>query len=193
MDRKEYKRIKQRQYYNDNREKVLERQTQYRLNNPDRVKIAKAKWILSNPEKNKESKIKYVKNNPDKIRLSVKTSVNKRKEIDILFKIKCKLKMIVCNAVKRNGYLKKSNSVDILGCSYIELIDYLESKWEPWMTWDNKGLYNGAEKYGWDVDHIIPLSSAKTEDELLKLCHYTNLQPLCSYINRRIKGDVIIT
>jgi hypothetical protein len=55
------------------------------------------------------------------------------------------------------------------------------------MTWDNYGLYNGELNYGWDVDHIIPLSSVKTEEELIKLNHYTNLQPLCSKINRYIK------
>ena len=67
----------------------------------------------------------------------------------------------------------------------------LESKFEPWMTWDNRGLYNGKFNYGWDIDHIIPLCSAKTEEELLKLLHYTNCQPLCSKINRDIKKGVV--
>ena len=52
------------------------------------------------------------------------------------------------------------------------------------MTWDNYDLYNGTERYGWDIDHIITTSSATTEIELLNLNHYTNLQPLCSYNNR---------
>lgn len=34
-----------------------------------------------------------------------------------------------------------------------------------------------------------PISSAKTEEEAIKLCHYTNFQPLCSYTNRYIKSD----
>ena len=37
--------------------------------------------------------------------------------------------------------------------------------------------------------HIIPLSSAKTEEELVKLNHYVNLQPLCSKVNRDIKKN----
>jgi hypothetical protein len=57
------------------------------------------------------------------------------------------------------------------------------------MTWDNYGLYNGELNYGWDIDHIIPLSSGKTEDDLINLNHYTNLQPLCSKINRDIKKN----
>ena len=59
------------------------------------------------------------------------------------------------------------------------------------MTWKNKGLYNGKLNCGWDIDHIIPLSTAITEDDLIKLNHYTNLQPLCSKINRDIKKDII--
>jgi hypothetical protein len=84
---------------------------------------------------------------------------------------------------------KKSKSIEILGCSFEEFKLYLESKFEPWMTWENKGLYNGELNYGWDIDHIIPISSATTEEEIIKLNHYTNLQPLCSKVNRDIKKD----
>lgn len=55
------------------------------------------------------------------------------------------------------------------------------------MTWENRGLYNGELDYGWDLDHITPISSAKTENEIIRLNHYTNFQPLCSYTNRYIK------
>jgi len=60
------------------------------------------------------------------------------------------------------------------------------------MNWDNRGLYNGTPDYGWDIDHIIPQSSAITIEDVIQLNHYTNLQPLCSYINRDIKKDLII-
>ena len=67
---------------------------------------------------------------------------------------------------------------------------YLESKFESWMSWENYGLYNGELNYGWDIDHIIPLSSTISEDEIIKLNHYTNLQPLDSYINRYVKRNI---
>ena len=57
------------------------------------------------------------------------------------------------------------------------------------MSWDNHGLYNGQQCYGWDIDHIIPVSSANTEEDVIRLNHYTNLQPLCSHINRDIKKN----
>lgn len=51
------------------------------------------------------------------------------------------------------------------------------------MTWENRNE--------WHIDHITPLSSAKTEEELYKLCHYTNLQPLWAEENLK-KGNKII-
>jgi len=66
----------------------------------------------------------------------------------------------------------------------------LEKQFESWMNWNNKGNPKDGKfeiNKTWDIDHIIPLSSATTEEELIKLNHYTNLRPLCSYYNRWIK------
>ena len=63
---------------------------------------------------------------------------------------------------------------------------------EPWMNWGNHGNPKDGviePNKTWDIDHIIPLSSAKTEDDIIKLNHYTNLRPLCSYNNRFIKKN----
>ena len=57
------------------------------------------------------------------------------------------------------------------------------------MSWENQGLYNGTLYYGWDLDHIIPISSAVTEADIIRLNHYTNFQPLCGFNNRYIKKD----
>jgi len=83
------------------------------------------------------------------------------------------------------GDLQISLSTEtILGCTIVEFRDYIVNKWEKWMTWGNYGTYNGEYDFGWDLDHIVPISSAKTEEDLIKLSHYTNYQPLCSKINR---------
>ena len=63
---------------------------------------------------------------------------------------------------------------------------YLESKFETGMTWDNYGYY------GWHIDHIITLSSVSSEDEVYKLCNYTNLQPLWAEDNLK-KSNKILT
>jgi hypothetical protein len=79
-----------------------------------------------------------------------------------------------------NSYLKgnKNNKTEeILGCSFGEFREYIEDKFEYWMTWDNYGKYNGEFNFGWDLDHIIPLSSDNDIGELMELNHYTNFQP----------------
>jgi hypothetical protein len=90
---------------------------------------------------------------------------------------------------RNGGFTKKTRTYEILGCSFEEFKSHLESKFELWMNWENRGLYNGEVNYGWDLDHIIPISSAETEEDIIKLNHYTNLRPLCSYVNRVIKKD----
>ena len=63
------------------------------------------------------------------------------------------------------------------------------------MNWDNYGdPKDGILELNktWDIDHIEPLSSAKTEEDIIRLNHYTNLQPLCSYYNRHIKKNFLI-
>lgn len=105
--------------------------------------------------------------------------------------LKKRIRSAIANILKERGFRKKSKTLDILGCSFEEFKLYLESKFEDWMTWENRGMYNGEFNYGWDIDHIIPVSSAKTEEEILLLNHYTNLQPLCSKVNRDIKKNNI--
>ena len=94
--------------------------------------------------------------------------------------------------IRKKGFTKKTKTVDILDCSIVEFRIYLESKFDSWMTWDNHGKYNGELNYGWDMDHIIPMASAKNEEEVIRLNHYTNFQPLDSYENRVIKRDKLV-
>ena len=102
---------------------------------------------------------------------------------DINFRIKHNLKVNFKKHIHSINCKKDSKMLDILGCTSKEFIQYIESKLESWMTCDNYGLYNGEFNHGWDLDHIIPISSAKDKDEI-------NFQPLCSKINRDIKKDI---
>lgn len=79
-----------------------------------------------------------------------------------------------------------------IGLDYLDFISYLESQFEPWMNWKNRHSLKAtpSEPYKfWTIDHIIPMSSAKTEEDMIKLTHYTNLRPICSFINFRIKRN----
>ena len=51
------------------------------------------------------------------------------------------------------------------------------------MSWNNAGE--------WHYDHIYPISLAKTQEEIIKLNHYTNFQPLWAKENIS-KGNRVI-
>lgn len=83
-------------------------------------------------------------------------------------------------ALKNKSWKKDTHFSDYIGCDQEFLVKHIENQFKDGMTWDNKGL--------WDIDHIIPLSSATTQEEMYKLCHYTNLQPLWTIDNIK-KGN----
>lgn len=112
---------------------------------------------------------------------------------DPMYKLKRHIGSAIGLHINNRGYTKSSTTQQILGIDYIGFKQHLESKFELWMSWDNYGLYEpGAINYGWDIDHIVPMATAKTEEDVIRLNHYTNLQPMCSYTNRYIKKDRII-
>ena len=84
---------------------------------------------------------------------------------------------------------KRKKSLEILGCSFEDFKNHIELQFESWMSWENRGNITKITRlnYSWDLDHIIPLSTAKTEEDLYLLNHWSNFQPLCSFKNRYIK------
>ena len=176
-------------YREKNREKEANRLKEYRLNNLDKRLEYESSYRENNKETINSYQKKYYLENKDIIAKRQRIYEIKRRVNDPIFKLSGNIRTMIRKSIKSNGYPKKSKTYEILGCSFEQFKEYIELLWESWMTWENHGKYNGELNYGWDIDHIIPLSSATTEDEILKLNHYSNLQPLCSKVNRDIKRD----
>jgi hypothetical protein len=160
--------------------------------NRDRVKEQRKKSYDENRASLlKNKKETYEKNRGKFIKRQGEYSKNK-KLVDPIFKFKHDIRNMINKSLKIRNYTKKSRSFVVLGCSFEEFVSYIESKFEPWMNWSNHGnpkdgIYELNKT--WDIDHIEPLAKAKTEEDIIRLNHYTNLQPLCSYVNRFIKKD----
>lgn len=78
----------------------------------------------------------------------------------------------------QNNY-KTGSAVKDLGCTIEEFKSYIESLWEPGMTWENYG------RMGWHLDHDKPLSSFNLtkKEEFLIACHFTNIKPMWALDN----------
>lgn len=214
-ENKEKVRDRTREYYTHNKENIDNYQKDYRENNKENAKeynkkynqenkeelsIKKKIYLNKNKEKNKIYFYEYNKKNFEKRqkRREERKDIIKeynyhykknRYENDELFRISYVIRGSISSSIKRKGYKKKSRTHEILGCTFEEFKSHIESKFEDWMNWQNRGLYNGELNYGWDLDHIIPISTAESEEDVIRLNHYTNFQPLCSYVNRYIKRD----
>lgn len=192
MKTEEEKKQAKKEYMDKWRALNKDKEIEYRKANKERIAMTTKKWSLENPDKINDAVKRHRHNNPERAKEIYNKSVKKRKENDPLFRLVCIVRSSLSKNLKRFNINKKDKTSDILGCSFEEFKNYLESKFEPWMTWENRGLYNGEPNYGWDIDHMIPLSSGKSEEEILRLSNFINLQPLCSKINRDIKKGKIL-
>lgn len=200
----------QKEYRLKNKDKIKKQADEYRLKNKDKVKKQKKKERIKNDEAYKKRSKKHYKENTDKIKKRVKKwrednrdrvakwredNRNRLRELasnryhdtvknDIVLKLQMNLRSRLTQAIKKN--FKTGSAVRDLGCSIEEFKAYFEGKFQTGMTWENWG------KYGWHIDHIIPLSSfdLTNREELKKACHYTNLQPLWAKDNLK-KGNKI--
>jgi hypothetical protein len=87
------------------------------------------------------------------------------------------------NAFKNIKQNKPFGTNKLLGADFYTVKKHLESKFTEGMNWDKMG------KYGWHIDHIKPLALASNKEELIELCHYTNLQPLWWKDNLKKNSD----
>ena len=149
MRNKEKRKEYNKKYYLQNKEKQKEYRKQYRLRNKDKIRDSQKQYQLQNRKRKNEYE------------------TNKRKT-DINFRLSCNLRSRLQGAIKNKQ--KNGSAVKDLGCTVEYLKRYLESQFVKGMSWENYGK--------WEIDHQIPLSKVDLEERenLLQVCHYTNLQ-----------------
>lgn len=145
-----------KKWLKDNDIKVKERTKKYREDNKEKIKELNKAWKNTHKAEVNEYKRNYYYSNKN----------------NLLYSFEIRTRHLIQRAFKRKGYKKTSRTQEILGCDYETFIKHLLQTFK-----DNYG-------YEWDsiekvhIDHIIPLATAKTEEEVLKLNNYKNLQLL---------------
>ena len=87
-----------------------------------------------------------------------------------MYNLKTRIRSLVNKKIKDRD-LSKSNSTEYyLGCNFETFMKHIELNFSDGMNWENRDK--------WHIDHIVPISRAKTEEEFLLLSHYTNLHPM---------------
>jgi len=204
-EKKEVKRLYDIEYRKKNKEKIAKYKAEWAKANPDIVleskkrnieckKMSDKRYAKEHKKRLNKYKSEWAKANPVKVRKANRDYTKKKLATDPLYKLKHYISCNIRNSIRKNGYTKKSRTHEILGCTFEEFKTYIESQWEDWMNWDNygnpkDGIFEPDKT--WDIDHIVPISTAISESEVITLNHHTNFQPLCSYNNRWVKKNNI--
>ena len=151
--------------------------------NHEEIRIVKNNYTSKNRVKIRGWHNSYREENKDYLNKTGRERQKKRRSLEPLYNFKLKLRDSISKSLKRGGYTKRSKTFDILGVDYETFQTYISRKFKEGMTFENHGE--------WHLDHIIPMASANTEEEAIKLNHYTNFQPLWATDNLK-KSDNII-
>ena len=160
--------LSKKEYYKKIRERKLEYSKNYRLTHQEFYK----EYRTQHKEKMKKVHQDYYRKNQSKIIKKNNEYQKNRKKYDNVYKIKRQIRGMIRLSFTRKGLSKSKKTEDIVGCKLDYLYEHLLKTFK-----DNYG-YDYDKKEDVHIDHIIPLVNAKTEQQVIELCHYSNLQLL---------------
>jgi hypothetical protein len=133
------------------------------------------------------NRLNRLKSSPELLAIHRKKALdyfNKKKSVDPIYAMRVRIGNRTRSALNQKGIKKRLVTAEMLGCSFDFYKSYIEGLFKRGMSWKNKS--------DWQIDHIIPLASARDEKELLALAHYTNTRPLWKKDNAR-KGAKLVS
>lgn len=158
-----------------NNESVKKAASKQRLKNPEKCLLSNKQWREKNRDKHRENARNYYKKNKTHANEVKRKRRMERRHSDPFYALTQAVRTLVSRAFKNKNYTKTSQTHVIIGCGWDTLAQHIESKFTDGMNWSNRGE--------WHIDHITPLASAQTADDVFRLNHYTNLQPLWALDN----------
>lgn len=170
----------QAEYKEKNREKLNGYLSEYYQKNKGKLDAVNAKWSKDNADKASGFRKKWRKNNRKKLNEWRAARARERRKTDPIYALREVCRTRIRHAFDNKGMKRRSKIAATIGCTWELFKKHIEMQFQDGMTWDNRNL--------WELDHIIPLSSANTEEEIRKLSHFSNIQPLWREDNRK-KSD----
>ncbi len=173
----EKNKIRANKWYYDNRDRAKVSRKEYRIKNKTSLSQSSKTYRNKNKEKIKIQKHNsYLKNKETIIKKSTAYTQLKR-QTDPVFKTICNLRRSIGRYIKLKKLIKNNPTKKIIGCTPKELQQHLDQSFI-----DNYGReYTNEDKL--HIDHIVPLSRAKTIEKVEELNHYSNLQYLLAKDN----------
>ncbi|MBQ3325998.1 hypothetical protein IJG79_02535 [Candidatus Saccharibacteria bacterium] len=160
-------RERDKRYSETHKKQIAKRYKEWAKEHAGQLAEYNKKYRKENAEEISKKRQEYDKRNRKRI---TQYYINKR-NTDPLFRLSTQIRNLINKSLKNRGYGKDTHTYEILGCDYETLWEHLKQTWL-----DNYGTEWDGEDY--HIDHIIPLATAKTRQEVIDLCYYENLQLL---------------
>ncbi len=159
----------------ENAAKISVYNKEYAQKNKEKIDEKRAIRKIVNKEKYSKKQKEWILLNKDEIRLYNQKYTAKRYQSDTIYKLKLTIRNRTRLALK--GIYKCAKTELLLGCSFDQFKEHIESKFVDGMSWDNMKE--------WHIDHIKPLASFNLSDleQQKKAFNYTNQQPLWAIDN----------
>lgn len=166
---------KRAEYYKKNQDKKILYSRKYREENREKVLAYKKEHYYNNKDYYSKKHKDYAERNKEHLSVYHKNYCAMRRSSDPMYRVISATRSRISNVCKSIQTKKGWKTLDAIGCSKEYFKSYIESKFTDGMSWDNYGE--------WHIDHIKPMRLAKTEEEVFKLSHHTNLQPMWWFDN----------
>lgn len=156
----------------ENPEAARERDRRYRQKTPAYHAERQRRWRLENYEHSKAYHRAYMA---------------RRRNEDVAYRLRRMLASRIVTAMVRRCVVKSAATETLVGCSFRELKDHIESRFLTGMSWENFGRKKGVRC--WEIDHRIPCAKFDLSrwDHQSVCFHYSNLQPMWAEDNRKKK------
>ena len=164
---------------NNCKECASKRGRKYYEENTEKERKRRRKYVRENKQQERDRHKAYRENNKEKIRTYGRIYRREKYRNDELYRLKDITRRAVKHSFRSKNHKKESKSAEILCCTWEEFKRHLEDNPYGFMV-ENDNL---------DLDHIVPMSNAQTEEKVIEQNHYTNFQLLPSDYNRNIKKD----
>lgn len=187
-DNPEKKKAFDKEYYEKLREKKLAQKKEYYLRKREEILAKRKEYHKENLDKIKQRQKDYRERRGDELREKIRQYHRKnallltrkkeaRKLVDDLFAFKERTRMLIKNSFYRLKHNKARRTLDILGADWETVKNHIVSQFTDGMTWE---AFVAGDIH---IDHIVPLATATCEEDIVRLNHYTNLQPLWALDN----------
>jgi hypothetical protein len=134
-------------------------------------------------EKARETCLARKSNNPYSSTTEYRSKLRKRLRENPVIAVHERISRVMAWALSRLDIKKGGKTFEMLGYPPVELKNHIELQFTKGMNWDNRSE--------WELDHIIPISSAKNLDDLIALNQLSNLRPLWKKENNAKKAKIL--